>query len=96
MGREEGDVRFETILQGARDGDAAAVEALHRRFAPAVLARIRSRLTPALRRWYDTADIGQSVFLEVLRDRIDNPTDEELETALGELVAIAEDRWRRD
>ena len=33
--------------------------------------------------------------LEVLRQRIDNPTDVELETALGELVAIAEDRWRR-
>ena len=33
--------------------------------------------------------------LEVLRSRIGNPTDEELETALDELVAIAEDRWRR-
>jgi 2-oxo-4-hydroxy-4-carboxy--5-ureidoimidazoline (OHCU) decarboxylase len=33
--------------------------------------------------------------LEVLRSRISNPTDEELDTALGELVAIAEDRWRR-
>lgn len=33
--------------------------------------------------------------LEVLKDRIDNPTDVELATALGELVAIAEDRWRR-
>jgi 2-oxo-4-hydroxy-4-carboxy--5-ureidoimidazoline (OHCU) decarboxylase len=33
--------------------------------------------------------------LEVLRARIDNPTDEELETALRELVAIATDRWRR-
>ena len=33
--------------------------------------------------------------LDVLLSRIDNPTDEELETALGELVAIAEDRWRR-
>jgi 2-oxo-4-hydroxy-4-carboxy--5-ureidoimidazoline (OHCU) decarboxylase len=32
--------------------------------------------------------------LEVLRSRIDNPTGEELETALDELVAIAEDRWR--
>jgi len=31
--------------------------------------------------------------LEVLRSRIDNPTDEERETALDELVAIAEDRW---
>ncbi|HEY7346148.1 MAG TPA: 2-oxo-4-hydroxy-4-carboxy-5-ureidoimidazoline decarboxylase [Gaiella sp.] len=33
--------------------------------------------------------------LEVLRERIDNPTDAELETALGELVAIACDRWTR-
>lgn len=31
--------------------------------------------------------------LEVLRARIDNPTDDELETALDELVAIARDRW---
>ncbi len=33
--------------------------------------------------------------LEVLRARIDNPTDAELETALRELVAIASDRWQR-
>ena len=33
--------------------------------------------------------------LEVLRARIGRPTGEELETALGELVAIAEERWRR-
>jgi 2-oxo-4-hydroxy-4-carboxy-5-ureidoimidazoline decarboxylase len=33
--------------------------------------------------------------LEVLRERIDRPTESELETALGELVAIALDRWRR-
>ena len=31
----------------------------------------------------------------MLKVRIDNPTDAELETALGELVAIATDRWRR-
>ena len=37
----------------------------------------------------------KSEILDVLRVRIDNPTDEELDTALGELVAIAEDRWRR-
>jgi 2-oxo-4-hydroxy-4-carboxy--5-ureidoimidazoline (OHCU) decarboxylase len=34
--------------------------------------------------------------LEVLRTRIDNPTEAELETALDELVAIARDRWRRE
>ena len=32
--------------------------------------------------------------LEVLRERVDNPTETELETALGELVAIARDRWQ--
>ena len=33
--------------------------------------------------------------LEVLRSRIGNPTEQELDTALDELVAIARDRWRR-
>ena len=33
--------------------------------------------------------------LDVLRARIGRPTQNELDTALGELVAIAEDRWRR-
>jgi 2-oxo-4-hydroxy-4-carboxy--5-ureidoimidazoline (OHCU) decarboxylase len=32
--------------------------------------------------------------LEVLRERIDKTRDEELDTAVEELVAIAEDRWR--
>jgi 2-oxo-4-hydroxy-4-carboxy--5-ureidoimidazoline (OHCU) decarboxylase len=33
--------------------------------------------------------------LEVLRSRIGNPTEQELDTALGELAAIAQDRWQR-
>jgi 2-oxo-4-hydroxy-4-carboxy--5-ureidoimidazoline (OHCU) decarboxylase len=37
----------------------------------------------------------KAVILEILRARIDNPTEEELETAVGELVAIAIDRWER-
>lgn len=37
----------------------------------------------------------KSEILDVLRARIGNPTDEELETALHELVAIAADRWQR-
>ena len=36
----------------------------------------------------------KSEILGVLRDRLSNATDAELETALSELVAIAEDRWR--
>ena len=37
----------------------------------------------------------KSEILDVLQARIGNPTDDELETALDELVAIARDRWRR-
>jgi 2-oxo-4-hydroxy-4-carboxy--5-ureidoimidazoline (OHCU) decarboxylase len=37
----------------------------------------------------------KSEILEVLRARLPNATDVELETALTELVAIADDRWRR-
>ena len=33
--------------------------------------------------------------LEVLRERLQRTREEELDTALEELVAIAEDRWRR-
>lgn len=33
--------------------------------------------------------------LDVLRARIDRPTEDELETSLAELVAIAADRWSR-
>jgi 2-oxo-4-hydroxy-4-carboxy--5-ureidoimidazoline (OHCU) decarboxylase len=33
--------------------------------------------------------------LEVLRNRINRTREEELDTAVGELVAIAEDRWLR-
>ena len=37
---------------------------------------------------------SKAEILEILRQRIDNPTAEELETACSELVAIAVDRWR--
>jgi 2-oxo-4-hydroxy-4-carboxy--5-ureidoimidazoline (OHCU) decarboxylase len=37
---------------------------------------------------------SKAEILDVLRDRIERTREEELETALEELVAIAEDRWR--
>ena len=33
--------------------------------------------------------------LDVLRERLERTREEELDTAVEELVAIAEDRWRR-
>ena len=37
----------------------------------------------------------KAAILEVLRERVERPRDEELEAALSELVAIARDRWER-
>ena len=38
---------------------------------------------------------SKAEILEVLRDRLERSREEELETALEELVAIARDRWQR-
>ena len=38
---------------------------------------------------------SKAEILDVLRERLQRTREEELETALEELVAIAEDRWRR-
>ena len=38
---------------------------------------------------------SKAEILEVLRDRLERSRDEELETGLEELVAIARDRWQR-
>ncbi len=61
-------MEFEDLIQRAKAGESAAVEELFRRFSPAVLARLRGQLRPGLRKRYDTEDLGQSVFAEVLRD----------------------------
>jgi 2-oxo-4-hydroxy-4-carboxy-5-ureidoimidazoline decarboxylase len=37
----------------------------------------------------------RSAIIPILRERLERSREEELETALDELVAIAEDRWRR-
>jgi 2-oxo-4-hydroxy-4-carboxy--5-ureidoimidazoline (OHCU) decarboxylase len=37
----------------------------------------------------------KSEILPILRERVERTREQELETALDELVAIAEDRWRR-
>jgi 2-oxo-4-hydroxy-4-carboxy--5-ureidoimidazoline (OHCU) decarboxylase len=37
---------------------------------------------------------SKAEILDVLRERIENPTKDERETGLDQLVAIAEDRWR--
>jgi 2-oxo-4-hydroxy-4-carboxy--5-ureidoimidazoline (OHCU) decarboxylase len=38
---------------------------------------------------------SKAEILDVLRERLERTREEELDTALEELVAIAEDRWRR-
>jgi hypothetical protein len=38
---------------------------------------------------------SRAEIVPVLRERLEHTREKELDTALGELVAIAEDRWRR-
>jgi 2-oxo-4-hydroxy-4-carboxy--5-ureidoimidazoline (OHCU) decarboxylase len=38
---------------------------------------------------------SKSEIVPILRERLGNPREQELDTAVVELVAIAEDRWRR-
>ena len=37
----------------------------------------------------------KSAIVPIVRERLERSRDEELDTAVQELVAIAEDRWRR-
>ena len=65
---------------------------------PAVLAELE-RLNAAYERKFGFRFVvfvnrrPKAEILAVLKSRIANPTEQELETALSELVAIAEDRW---
>ena len=67
---------------------------------PAVLAEL-ARLNAAYERKFGFRFVvfvnrrPKSEILPILRERVERARDEELDTALGELVAIAEDRWLR-
>jgi DNA-directed RNA polymerase specialized sigma24 family protein len=65
---------FSALFVRARTGDPAAVGALYARYCDRVLSAVRPRLPRALRRRYDTMDVAQSVFAEILRDlpRLEN------------------------
>lgn len=87
IGKPTGLSKHAAAEQGT-DVDPAVLEELHRLNA-AYEARHGFRFVVFVNRR------PKAEILKVLRSRIDNPTDVELETALGELVSIAEDRWLR-
>jgi RNA polymerase sigma-70 factor (ECF subfamily) len=59
---------FSELLEGAKRGDPGALTLLYERYADPVIRSIRKRLSQPLRRKFDTMDLSQSVFTEVLRD----------------------------
>jgi len=59
---------FADVLREAKRGDADALRELHARYESCVLKVVRRRLGPGLRSRYDTVDVAQSVFEDVLRD----------------------------
>jgi RNA polymerase sigma factor (sigma-70 family) len=84
---------FSELLARARMGDSAAVAALYQAHARRVMAIVRRRLSPALRAKYDTMDLAQSVFVEVLRE-LPRLTDKG-EAAFANLLAVkAENKVR--
>jgi 2-oxo-4-hydroxy-4-carboxy--5-ureidoimidazoline (OHCU) decarboxylase len=87
IGQRKGLSRHSAAEQGA-DIDPAVLAELHRLNAD-YEARHGFRFVVFVDRR------PKAEILEVLRERIDNPTELELETALDELVSIARDRWLR-
>jgi 2-oxo-4-hydroxy-4-carboxy--5-ureidoimidazoline (OHCU) decarboxylase len=87
IGQRKGLSRHSAAEQGA-DIDPAVLAELHRLNAD-YEARHGFRFVVFVNRR------PKAEILEVLRERIDNPTELELETALDELVSIARDRWLR-
>jgi 2-oxo-4-hydroxy-4-carboxy--5-ureidoimidazoline (OHCU) decarboxylase len=87
IGQRKGLSRHSAAEQGA-DIDPAVLAELHRLNAD-YEARHGYRFVVFVNRR------PKAEILEVLRERIDNPTELELETALDELVSIARDRWVR-
>lgn len=59
---------FTSLIEDAKKGDPAALSRLYAEYVADALPAVSRRLRGALRRGYDTLDIGHSVFLEVLRD----------------------------
>lgn len=59
---------FSDLLARARDGDQDALAEIYERFAGRVTGAVRRRLKLDLRRKYDSTDLVQSVFAEVLKD----------------------------
>jgi RNA polymerase sigma-70 factor (ECF subfamily) len=59
---------FSQILRRARDGEAAALSDLYARFHGTVERAASGGLGARLHRQFDTADIVQSVFADLLRD----------------------------
>jgi RNA polymerase sigma factor (sigma-70 family) len=59
---------FSALIRAAQQGDPEARERLYSRYGRYVLATIRRTLLPPLRRRYDSMDLSQSVFADVLRE----------------------------
>jgi 2-oxo-4-hydroxy-4-carboxy--5-ureidoimidazoline (OHCU) decarboxylase len=87
IGQRKGLSARSTAEQGA-DADPAVLEELGRLNAE-YEAKFGFRFVVFVNRR------PKAEILEVLRNRINRTREEELDTALGELVGIAEDRWRR-
>jgi RNA polymerase sigma-70 factor (ECF subfamily) len=82
-----------TLVREARDGSADAVGQLFELCGDRVLAAIRARLGPALRRELESRDVLQNTFLKAF-ERIDHFEGAGRQTLVGWLAAIARNEIR--
>ncbi len=61
------DDTLDTLLDRLADGEDAAAERVFRDYEPLLRAMIRRRLTPALRTKFDSMDVVQSVWADLLQ-----------------------------
>jgi len=59
---------FSEVMERARRGDRDALATMYRCYHARIAAALRRRLPVALRSKYDTLDLAQSVFMDVMRD----------------------------
>jgi RNA polymerase sigma-70 factor (ECF subfamily) len=61
-------VSLDTLLEKLNAGDAIAAERVFRDYEPVLRAIVRRRLTPRLRSKFDSMDVVQTVWVDILQD----------------------------
>jgi DNA-directed RNA polymerase specialized sigma24 family protein len=85
----DADTRFEALIRRCRSGSAAAIRELLDAYGPYVLRVVRRRLSPQLRRVFDSQDFFQDVwhsFFQRFPHRLNFSSPKALQVFLGKMA----------